>query len=199
MLEKFDALAYCFFSGVIGVTGCEPPVDFGPGVTPALFSSSCEALELLAVEPVFGLAPVVGPLPASFVDTAPAVGPLPASPFDCANAGADRPSAMRAVSKLLLSEDMATSVGESSEVNPIGRAKVPRPHCGAETAGGLARAYREIGLRVRDQETPNDCVTFSGPILQNKSRTIDRFHPGGSAGPLYVPGCRGLGTCVLQV
>jgi hypothetical protein len=28
---------YCFFFGVIGVTGCAPPVDFGPGVTPALF------------------------------------------------------------------------------------------------------------------------------------------------------------------
>ena len=28
---------YCFRSG-IGVTGCEPPVDLGPGVTPALLS-----------------------------------------------------------------------------------------------------------------------------------------------------------------
>jgi hypothetical protein len=36
---------YCFFSGVIGVTGCDPPVDFGPGVTPALLS--VEPFELL--------------------------------------------------------------------------------------------------------------------------------------------------------
>ena len=99
---------YCFFSGVIGVTGCEPPVDFGPGVTPALFSSFCvAALELLAaVEPIFGVAPAVGPLPASFVDTAPLVGPLPASPFICANAGADRPIATRAASAALANRDM---------------------------------------------------------------------------------------------
>ena len=62
--------AYCFFSGIAGVTGCEPPVDFGPGVTPALFS--VEPLEsLAAVESEFGLAPFVGPLPASFVDVEP--------------------------------------------------------------------------------------------------------------------------------
>jgi hypothetical protein len=75
--------AHCFF--VIGVTGCEPPVDFGPGVTPALFSSFCvPVLELPAVvDPIFGLAPEVGRLPASLVDTAPFVGPLPASIFDC--------------------------------------------------------------------------------------------------------------------
>jgi hypothetical protein len=36
--------SYCFFSGIAGVTGCAPPVDFGPGVAPALFS------ELLAAE-----------------------------------------------------------------------------------------------------------------------------------------------------
>jgi hypothetical protein len=66
---------YCFFSGVIGVTGCDPPVDFGPGVTPALLS--VEPFELLvAVVSVFGLTPFVGPLPASSVDTAPFVGPL---------------------------------------------------------------------------------------------------------------------------
>ena len=29
---------YCFFAEVAGVTGCAPPVDFGPGVAPALFS-----------------------------------------------------------------------------------------------------------------------------------------------------------------
>ena len=43
---------YCFFWG-IGVTGCEPPVDFGPGVTPALLS--VESVELpVAVESLFG-------------------------------------------------------------------------------------------------------------------------------------------------
>jgi hypothetical protein len=77
--------SYFFFSGIAGVAGCEPPVDLGPGVTPALFSEalfSAGPLELLAaVEPVFGLAPLVGPLPASFVDMAPLVGPLPASAF----------------------------------------------------------------------------------------------------------------------
>jgi len=77
-------------------------------VTPALFPA--EWLDALAaVEPGFGLAPLVGPLPASFVDTAPLVGPLPASPFGCANAGADRPSAMAQASKLLLNEDIASS------------------------------------------------------------------------------------------
>jgi hypothetical protein len=35
-----------------GVTGCEPPVDFGHGVTPALFS--VEPLELLTVELLSG-------------------------------------------------------------------------------------------------------------------------------------------------
>ena len=91
------------------MTGCEPPVDFGPGLALALFSEVLfvEWLELLAVvEPVFGLAPGVGPLPASFVDTAPVVGPLPASLFICANAGADRPNEMTAMSKLLPNEDM---------------------------------------------------------------------------------------------
>jgi hypothetical protein len=90
-----------FFSGVIGVTGCDPPVDFGPGVTPALFSSFCVAVSELpaAVEPIFGVAPEVGPLPASLVDTAPLVGPLPASIFDCANAGAETPIATAAASK----------------------------------------------------------------------------------------------------
>jgi len=61
---------YCFFSGAAGVTGCEPPVDFGPVVTSALLS--VEPLEsLAAVVLVFGLAPLVGPLPASFVDVVP--------------------------------------------------------------------------------------------------------------------------------
>ena len=113
---------YCFFSAIPGVTGCEPPVDFGPGLAPALFSEvlfCVEAVELLpAVEPVFGLAPVVGPLPASFVDTAPFVGPLPASLFDCANAGADRPSTMTPESKLLPNEDIWTSF-ERRRVNSI--------------------------------------------------------------------------------
>ena len=105
-----DVHVHCFF--VIGVTGCKPPVDFGPGVTPALFSSFWVAvLELLAaVEPIFGVAPAVGPLPASFVDTAPFVGPLPASPFDCANAGADTPIATMAASAPLV-----------RRVNPSGR------------------------------------------------------------------------------
>ena len=90
------------------MTGWEPPVDFGPGVTPALFPT--ELLELLAeVELLFGLAPLVGPLPASLVDTAPLVGPLPGSAFGCANAGADRPRAMTHASKLLPNdEDMRT-------------------------------------------------------------------------------------------
>jgi hypothetical protein len=100
---------YCFLSGVAGVTGCDPPVDFGPGVTPALLS--VEPLEsLAAVVLVFGLAPLVGPLPASFVDVVPLVGPLPASPFGCANTGADRPRAIAEMSKLLPNEDMATSL-----------------------------------------------------------------------------------------
>jgi hypothetical protein len=84
-------------------------VDFGAGVTPALLS--VEPLEsLAAVVLVFGLAPLVGPLPASFVDVVPLVGPLPASPFGCANAGVDRPRAMTEMSKLLPNEDMATSL-----------------------------------------------------------------------------------------
>jgi hypothetical protein len=103
---------YCFF--VIGVTGCDPPVDLGPGVTPALFSS-VESLEVLAAVElgfgllVFGLAPAVGPLPASLVDAAPFVGPLPASIFDCANAGAERPIATAAASKVVADEDMTIS------------------------------------------------------------------------------------------
>jgi hypothetical protein len=89
------------------MTGCEPPVDFGPGVTPALLS--VESLELLAaVESVFGLAPAVGPLPASLVDTAPFVGPLPASIFDCANAGTERPIATAAASKVVPNEKNMT-------------------------------------------------------------------------------------------
>jgi hypothetical protein len=56
------------------------------------------------------LRPLVGPLPASFVDTAPLVGPLPGSAFGCANAGTDRPRAMTHASKLLPNdEDMSTS------------------------------------------------------------------------------------------
>ncbi|MGC2786018.1 MAG: hypothetical protein WA397_19750 [Roseiarcus sp.] len=74
---------YCFFSGVAGVTGCEPPV-----------------------EALFGLAPLVGPLPGSFVDVTPLVGPLPASAFGWAKAGDDRPSTTTHASKLLLNEDM---------------------------------------------------------------------------------------------
>jgi hypothetical protein len=38
------------------------------------------------------MAPLVGPLPASFVDVAPVVGPLPASPW-AAKVGAARPPA----------------------------------------------------------------------------------------------------------
>ena len=77
-----------FFSGVAGVTGQDPPVDFGPGVTPAAFSVD-PAGSLAIVALVFGLAPVVGPLPASFADAAPLVGPLPASDRkQHANAGA---------------------------------------------------------------------------------------------------------------
>jgi hypothetical protein len=51
-----------FFSGVIGVTGCDPPVDFWPGVTPPALLS-VELFELL-VEAFVGL------LPASSVDVA---------------------------------------------------------------------------------------------------------------------------------
>ena len=102
-----------FFSGVAGVTGCEPPVDFGPGVTPALFS--VEPLELLAdVESILGLAAFVGPLPASFVDVAPLVGPLPASAFGCANPGLDRPRTIAVASKLLFSMDISASFDISS-------------------------------------------------------------------------------------
>jgi hypothetical protein len=43
----------------------------------------------LAVELLFGVAPFVGPLPASFVDVAPVVGPL-ASALGCACAGTDK-------------------------------------------------------------------------------------------------------------
>jgi hypothetical protein len=77
-------------------------------VTPALFS--VDPLELLAdVESILGLAPFVGPLPASFVDATPAVGPLPASAFGCANAGPDRLNAIAHISKLLLNEITGTS------------------------------------------------------------------------------------------
>jgi hypothetical protein len=96
---------YCFFSGGIGVTGCDPPVDFGPGVTPALLS--VEPFELLvAVVLVFGFAPLVGPPPASFAVAAPDVGPLPASAFGCANAGAERPTAITKTTKLPWNKDM---------------------------------------------------------------------------------------------
>jgi hypothetical protein len=65
-------------------------------VTPALFSSFCVAvLELLAaVEPIFGVAPEVGPLPAS---TVPGVisferpgARWTSPPFHSANAGIQR-------------------------------------------------------------------------------------------------------------
>lgn len=94
------------------------PVDLGPGVTPALFAEvlfSVESPELLAaVDPVFDLAPLVGPLPASFVDTAPLVGPLPASAFVCADAGADRARAIVEASKILLSDGIAASSRNAS-------------------------------------------------------------------------------------
>jgi hypothetical protein len=60
---------YCFLSEVEEVD-CELPVEFGSVVTP-----------VESPAPVFGLAPGVGPLPASLVDAAPVVGPLPASAF----------------------------------------------------------------------------------------------------------------------
>ena len=113
MSFRLGAKGYCFFSGVAGVTGCEPPVDFGPGVTPAPFSEAPFCVELFtllaALEPALGFAPAVGPLPASFVDVAPPVGPLPASALGCANAGPERPSTMTDVSRFILSEDMRTS------------------------------------------------------------------------------------------
>jgi hypothetical protein len=122
----FENEAYCFF--VIGVTGCEPPVDFGPGVTPALLSSFCVAvLELpAAVEPIFGVAPEVGPLPASLADTAPFVGPLPASIFDCANAGAERQSATADARNVVPNEDMTISFDKGArQINPHLRRRVP--------------------------------------------------------------------------
>jgi hypothetical protein len=67
---------------------------------------SVEPLGSPAAVVVFGLAPLVGPLPASFVDATPLVGPLPASPFGCANAAADRPRAMKEMSKVLPDEDI---------------------------------------------------------------------------------------------
>jgi hypothetical protein len=74
-------------------------------VTPALLS--VEGLEVLAaVKALFGLAPLVGPLPASFVDVTPLVGPLPASAFGWAKVGDDKPSARTHASKLLLNEDI---------------------------------------------------------------------------------------------
>jgi hypothetical protein len=90
--------SYCFFSGVIGVAGWAPPVDFGPGVTPALFS--VVSMDSAAVLSAFGFAPFVGQLPASSVEMAPFVGPLPASAFGCAKAGAERPTAIAEMSKL---------------------------------------------------------------------------------------------------
>jgi hypothetical protein len=100
---------YCFFSGIAGVTGCAPPVDFGPGVTPALFS--VELLELLAgAVSLFGFVPFVGPLPASLVDVAPFVGPLPASAFGCARAGTEKPKAIIERSKLRPNGDIKTSL-----------------------------------------------------------------------------------------
>ena len=63
-------------------------------MTPALFS--VEPLRsLAAVKSEFGLAPFVGPLPASFVDVEPLVGPLPASAFGCAKAGNENQEQLR--------------------------------------------------------------------------------------------------------
>jgi hypothetical protein len=77
-------------------------------------------LEALAVvEPLFSLAPLVGPLPASFVDVAPLVGPLPASPFGWAKTGDDRLSAMAQASKLLVIEDMRASCKTRLEENSV--------------------------------------------------------------------------------
>jgi hypothetical protein len=104
--KKPARLTYYFFSGVMGVTGCEPPVDFGPGVTPALLS--VEPFELLVAVVSFGLTPFVGPLPASSVDTAPFVGPLPASAFGWANAWPERPIAITEMSKLPRNKDMVS-------------------------------------------------------------------------------------------
>ena len=74
-LRFYERRCYYFFSGVIGITGCDPPVAFGPGVTPALLS--VEPFELLvAVVSELVLAPFVGPLPASFAVAAPVPGEL---------------------------------------------------------------------------------------------------------------------------
>ena len=139
-----ESEAYCFF--VIGVTGCEPPVDFGPGVTPELFSSFCVAvLELLAaVEPIFGVAPEVCPLPASLVDTAPLIGPLPASIFDCANAGAERPTATAAARKVVPNEDMTISFDKGTRgINPLLGTEFRRP---------CRDQWRRLGYRANAQQ-----------------------------------------------
>jgi hypothetical protein len=83
-------------------------------VEPALFSGplAVELLELLAAVEL----PLVGPLPASFVEMEPLVGPLPASAFGCANAGTDTPRAIAGTSKALLNADMTTS---SERLPPI--------------------------------------------------------------------------------
>ena len=97
-----------FFSGVIGVTGCEPPLDLGPGMTQALLSVEAPPL-LVEVVFVLVIAPFVGPLPASFAVPAPVVGLLPASAFGCANAGPERAIANTEISKLARNKDMQNS------------------------------------------------------------------------------------------
>ena len=68
------------FSGAAGVTGWAPPVDFGPGVTPAPFSVRVVRILWLPLSLLL-TSPLVGPLPASAVAVVTLVGPLPAISF----------------------------------------------------------------------------------------------------------------------
>lgn len=95
--SAFNRADYCFLSGSVG---CDPPAEFVPVVTP-----------VESPEPVFGLAPGVGPLPASFVEVAPLVGPLPASAFGCANAANGIPTAIATSSKRFANGNMKASLG----------------------------------------------------------------------------------------
>jgi hypothetical protein len=73
-------------------------------------------LELLAV---FGVAPLVGPLPASLAVAAPVVGPLPASAFGCANAGTDSPRAITEARRLLPNQDMRLSPWKMTSLSQL--------------------------------------------------------------------------------
>jgi hypothetical protein len=88
--------------------------EFWPVVTPV------ESAEL-----VFGLAPGVGPLPASLVDVAPFVGPLPASAFGCAYAARGTLRTIPDTSKVLANENMKASLRMVAQFNSTDRRTVP--------------------------------------------------------------------------